>query len=87
MGGGFLVASGEKEQLRFQQMQLFRWGKSRQFHCRPLGLMEYVMRKPRDLAENIWYGAGTAIDIGELLVKLLRAWYLYPARRFFAPAP
>jgi hypothetical protein len=27
------------------------------------------MRKPRELAENVWYGAGTAINISEPLFR------------------
>jgi hypothetical protein len=31
------------------------------------------MRKPRELAENVWYKAETAINIGEPLFKQGRA--------------
>jgi hypothetical protein len=31
------------------------------------------MRQKRDLAENVWYGAETAINVGEPLFKLSRA--------------
>jgi hypothetical protein len=31
------------------------------------------MRQKRELAENVWYGAGTAINIGEPLFRMVWA--------------
>jgi hypothetical protein len=32
------------------------------------------MQQKRELAENVWYGVGTAINVGEPLFELLWAW-------------
>jgi hypothetical protein len=29
-----------------------------------------IMRQKRDLAENVWYGAETAVNVGEPLFRL-----------------
>jgi hypothetical protein len=50
---------------RFENGFIFR----RTYCCCILPLIRIIMRQKRDLAENVWYGVGTAVNVGEPLFK------------------